>query len=308
MAPSAAPGADQGVQLIDEQDDVAAGPDLLEHLLEALLEIAAVAGAGHQGAEVQGVELLALDGLGHVAGHDLLGEALDDGGLADAGLADQNRIVLGPPGQDLHDPLDLAVPADDRVELALAGQLGQVAAELVEHRRARWAPPGRRRAGTGGRALLAAGRLVAGQELDDLLADPGQVGTQADQHLGGHALALADQAEEHVLGTDVVVAELQRLAQRQLQDLLGPGGEGRGSGGRRTGRADRLLDLLANRLEADTERLERLGRHALTLVDEAQQDVLSADEVVVEKSRFFLGQDQDSSGSVSETFEHAGPP
>ena len=164
------------------------------------------------------------------------------------------------------------------------------------------------RAGTGGRPLLAARRLVAGQELDHLLAHPGKVGTEADQHLGGHALALADQAEEHVLGADVVVAELQRLPQRQLQDLLGPGRERRGSGGRRSGRTDRLLDLLADGLEADTERLERLGRHALTLVDQAQQDVLGADEVVIEKSRLFLGQDQDSSGSVSETFEHAGPP
>ncbi len=49
----------QGVQLVDEQDDVAPGPDLLQHLLQALFEVAPVAGAGHQGAEVQGVELLA---------------------------------------------------------------------------------------------------------------------------------------------------------------------------------------------------------------------------------------------------------
>ena len=143
MAPSAAPAPDEGVELVDEQDDVAAGADLLQHLLQALLEVAAVAGPGHQGAEVEGVELLALEGLGDVVGHDPLGQALDDGGLAHAGLADQDRVVLGAAGQDLHDPLDLALPADDRVELALAGQLGQVAAELVEHRRA-------------GRGLLAA--------------------------------------------------------------------------------------------------------------------------------------------------------
>ena len=170
---------------------------------------------------------------------------------------------------------------------------------------ASWPPAGPAPAGG---AFLATRRLVARQELDHLLAHPGQVGAEADQHLGGHALALAHQAQEHVLGADVVVAELQGLAQRQLQDLLGPGRERRGTGGRRTGRADGLLDLLPHRLQADPERLERLGRHALTLVDEAQQDVLSADEVVVEQSRFFLGQDQDSSGSVSETFEHARPP
>ena len=88
-------GTDEGVELVDEQDDVAAGLDLLEDLLEALLEIAAVAGTGDQGAEVEGVELLAPQGVGHLVVRDHLGEALDDGGLADAGLTDQDRVVLG---------------------------------------------------------------------------------------------------------------------------------------------------------------------------------------------------------------------
>ena len=54
---------DQRVQLVDEQDDVAAGADLLEHLLQALLEVTAVAGAGDQRAEVERVELLVLERL-----------------------------------------------------------------------------------------------------------------------------------------------------------------------------------------------------------------------------------------------------
>jgi hypothetical protein len=49
---------------------------------------------------------------------------------------------------------------------------------------------------------------VAGQQLDDLLADPRQVGTQLDQHLGGHPLALPEQPEQQVLGADVVVPQL----------------------------------------------------------------------------------------------------
>ena len=59
--------------------------------------------------------------LGHVAVHDPLRQALDDGGLADAGLADQDRIVLGPAGEHLHDTADLLVAADHRIELSLAG-------------------------------------------------------------------------------------------------------------------------------------------------------------------------------------------
>ena len=145
----------QGVELVDEQDDVAPGADLLEDLLQPLLEVAPVPGAGHQGAQVEGVELLALEGVGHVVGHDALRQALDDGGLAHAGLADEDGVVLGAAGQHLHDPLDLALAADDRVELLLPGQLGEVAAELVEDQGAGgrglagwghrwWRPPCRR--------------------------------------------------------------------------------------------------------------------------------------------------------------------
>ena len=292
---------DQGVDLVDEQDDVAAGADLLEHLLQALLEVTAVARAGDQRAQVERVELLVLERLGHLALDDLLGQPLDDRGLADAGLADQHRVVLGPAGQHLHDPLDFLLPADDRVELALAGRLGEVAAELVEHqaRRRRGLARG---AGAGRGRLLA---LVAGEQLDHLLADPVQVGAQLDQHLGGDALALADQAEQDVLGADVVVAELQRLTQRQLQHLLGPRRERDVPARRLLALADDLLDLLADALQGDAEALQSLRGDALALVDQAEQDVLGADVVVVEHPGLFLGQDDNPSGSVGEPLEHA---
>ncbi len=63
---------------------------------------------------------------------DQLGQAFDDGGLADAGLAQEHGVVLGAAAEDLDDAFDLVLPADDRVELALAGQLGEVAAEAIQ--------------------------------------------------------------------------------------------------------------------------------------------------------------------------------
>src|SRR3954469_7468634 len=48
-APLGRAGAHEVVELVDEQDDVAALGDLLHHLLEALLELAAVLRAGDQG-------------------------------------------------------------------------------------------------------------------------------------------------------------------------------------------------------------------------------------------------------------------
>ena len=302
MAPSAAPGTDERVQLVDEQDDVAAGLDLLEHLLEALFEITAVARTGHEGAEVERVELLAGQSLGHVVGDDALREALDDGGLADARLTDEHRVVLGAARQHLHDALDLAIATDDRVELLLPGERGEVATELVEHGRAGggFGCPGAEHTGGGG--FLAAEPTRA-QQLDDLLTDPAEVGAEALQDGGGHAFALAHDTEEHVLGADVVVTELQRLAQRELEDLLGPRREGRRAGRGCAGRTDGLLDLLAHGFEGDAERLERLGGRAFALVNEAEQDVLGPDEVVVEQPGLFLGQDEDPSGPVGESFE-----
>ena len=292
-------GTDQGVDLVDEHDDVAAGADLLEHLLQALLEITAVAGTGDQAAEVERVEVLVLEGLRDVAADDRLGQALDDRGLADAGLADQHRVVLGAAGEHLHHPLDLLLPADDRVQLALPGRLGEVATELVEHQRGG-------RGALGAAALCGGGllALVAGEQLQDLLADPVEVGAELDEHLGGDALALADQPEQDVLGADVVVAELQRLTQAQLQHLLGARGEGDVPGRGLLSLPDDLLDLGADTLQRDAKGFQRLGGDTLALVDEAEQDVLRADVIVVEHPGLFLGQDNHTTRSVGKPFEH----
>jgi len=123
----------QGVDLVDEQHDVTAGLDLLQHLLEALLEVAAVPRAGHQGTQVEGVDLLVAQGLRDIAADDPLSQALDDGGLADAGLTDQHRVVLGATAQHGHHAIDLGLASDHRVEPVLARRLGQVASELVQY-------------------------------------------------------------------------------------------------------------------------------------------------------------------------------
>ena len=91
---------DDRVQLVDEQHDLAVRVlDLLEDGLEALLELAAVLGAGDQRTEVERDHALVLE-LGHVAAHDALGEALGDGRLADAGLTDEHRVVLRAPAEN----------------------------------------------------------------------------------------------------------------------------------------------------------------------------------------------------------------
>ena len=115
-------GADDRVQLVEEEDH---GPgrvgDLLEDGLQALLELAAVLRAGEQRADVERDDAPVAQRLRDVAGDDALGEALDDRGLADAGLADEHGVVLRAAREDLDDAADLVVAADDRVELAQLG-------------------------------------------------------------------------------------------------------------------------------------------------------------------------------------------
>ena len=132
-APWAAPGADDRVELVEEQDDRPLGVgDFLQHRLQAFLELAPVGGTRDQPAHVERDHAAVPQRLGHVAADDPLGQALDDRRLAHAGLADQDGVVLGAPAEDLDHPADLVVAADDRVELALLGDLGQVAPEALQ--------------------------------------------------------------------------------------------------------------------------------------------------------------------------------
>src|SRR3546814_5789193 len=73
-----------------------------------------------------------LQTVGDVAIGDARREPLGDRGLADAGFADQHRVVLGPAREDLHRAADFLVAADHGVELALARYLGEVAGEFLE--------------------------------------------------------------------------------------------------------------------------------------------------------------------------------
>ncbi len=128
-----AAGADHLVDLVDEDDDFAFGAaDLLHDGLEPLLEFAAELGAGDERAHVEGEEPASADVFGHVVGDDLLGKAFDDCGLADAGLADEDGVVLGAAVEYLDDAADFVIAADDGIELAFAGGLGEVVAVLFE--------------------------------------------------------------------------------------------------------------------------------------------------------------------------------
>src|SRR5690606_6747546 len=106
--------------------------DLRDDRLQALLEIAAVLGARDQGAHVERVDRALAQHLGYPLLHDHAREALRQRGLADAGVADVQRVVLAAAAEDLDGPLDLEVAPDERIDLALHRALVQVRRVQVE--------------------------------------------------------------------------------------------------------------------------------------------------------------------------------
>ena len=126
-----AAGAHDGVELVDEKDDVRVGFQVFDDALEPLFEIAPVARSGYYGGYVQRDEPLTAEGRRDVAGRDLEGEALHDRGLAHAGLADEHGIVLLAPAEDLDYTCDLGISANHGVERPGLRGLGQIEPELL---------------------------------------------------------------------------------------------------------------------------------------------------------------------------------
>jgi hypothetical protein len=93
--------------------------DFRQHGLQPLLEFAAEFRARDQRAHVERHQPLVAQAFRHVAIDDAQRQAFGDGGLADAGLADQHGIVLGAAREHLDGAADFFVAADHGIELAV---------------------------------------------------------------------------------------------------------------------------------------------------------------------------------------------
>ena len=195
--------------------------------LQALLELAAVLRAGHQQTHVEGEDGLVPQPLRDVAVGDPLGQALDDRGLADAGVADEHRVVLGLAGQDLDHPTDLGVAADHRVALPGTSGRDQVLPVLLQRlvgalrggRRTRWLP-----------------RTAASWPRNASRVMPCRASTRP----AGLRSAFGDHGHEQMLDGDVLVVEPPGLLLGLVEERGQPLGDERpGPAGRRRGGSTR---------------------------------------------------------------------
>src|SRR6266849_8724772 len=258
-------GADQRVQLVDEQDDPAVGGfDLFEHRLQAVFELAAVLGAGDEGPQVEGDDALALQSLRHIAGGDPLGQPFGDCSLSDSRFTNEDGVVLGAAREHLDDAPDLLVAADHRVELAFSGKLGQVTAVLLE------------------RLVFGLGVLISDTQAASDLAQRSQ------ERVVLRARVCQDfavgEGEQQVLGRDILVLETLGLLLGLVKGLL----ERRAQVGLAAADFGQPLDVRDQRrlkgLDGDARPLQKRAADALLLADEGQEEVLRLDCLLAESA------------------------
>ena len=287
-------GAHQRVQLVDEDDAVLLLDQLLHDRLEPLFELAAILRAGDDQRKIERQDALVGQERRHFAVGDALRQAFDDGRLADAGLADQHRVVLGAAAKNLNGAVDLLLAADQRVELVLHRRLGQVARELRQQRR-----------------LAVALRLRLHLFLRGalhLLADGLQLQPALVQNLGGKALLFPQQPEQQMLGADVLVRKPLGLFGGIGQHALALIAERQIDAGRNLLADGRVpLDLLADGVHRRMLPEEAIGQ-SFVLAQQAQQQVLRLDVRRTKLAGFIAREEDHASRFFGVPFKHFASP
>ena len=294
VLPRRSTGADHGVRFVDEQDDrMRALLDLVDHVLEPVLELALHAGARLQQAHVQHVQFHALQHLRHVLPGDAQGQAFHHRGFAHAGLAGENGVVLPAAQQNVHQLADLRIATDHRIDMAIAGPLGQVGGELVERRSLRQPALARLRhlsilrfpvrPGIGESDRLAAFLRAFGQRAEvvlELLAlDAGKLLGSAEGQL--RQVGLGQQGQQQVPAADAGGTRIQRCQQpgmfkqgRQVRR------EHRGAGVAVAEPGDFSGQVFFQGAGGNATALRNQGKIAPRLLQQRQKQVLKIDLVV----------------------------
>ena len=196
--------ADHRMEFVEKCDHLAfRGLDFVEDGLEPFLELAPVFGAGKHRPQVERHDPTTFERFGDVAVGDAAGEAFDDCGLADPGLADEHRVVFGSSRKNLNHAADLVVSPDDGVKLSLFGDRREVAAVLLE-------------GGKGGLGIGTGNALVPTQALEPF---EDRVGRHPEvAQAGSDAVLALGQADQKVLERDVFVAEVDSAFVGRFED------------------------------------------------------------------------------------------
>ena len=295
------------MDFIDEQNNVAASLNFFQNFLQALFKITAIAAAGNKRTQVKCVQLFVGQSFWNLIRDNFLSEAFNNCGLTNTRFTDQNGVVFRATRKNLHHTFHFFVSTNYWIKFFVARKLCQVATELIKNLTATfflW-----RIFRTNCFAFTFAARsLVAAQQLNYLLTYSTKIGAKFDEHLCCNTFAFANQTEQNVFGTDVVMTKLQCLTQRKFEHFFRPWCKWNMARWRRSALTDDLFNLRAHGFKRDTECFESFGGHAFTFVNQTQQNVFRTDVRVIEQAGFFLGENYDSASPICKPFEQFRPP
>ena len=121
------------MKFVDKQNNLSRRVfNLFQHRFQAVFKFTSVFRSCQHGSEIKCYHALVLQNFRYVAGDDALRQTFHNGGLANARLSDKHGIILGTAGEHLHNPADLFITSNHRIELAFAGLLGEVASVTLE--------------------------------------------------------------------------------------------------------------------------------------------------------------------------------
>ena len=121
------------MKFINEEDDFAFRlPHFLEHCFQSLFKLASVLGSGNERAHIKSKYMLILQIFRNIACDNSLRQSFYRCRLADTGLTDQDRIILGLSRKNKNSVADLIITADDRIEFLRSGFLHEIRTVFVQ--------------------------------------------------------------------------------------------------------------------------------------------------------------------------------
>ena len=127
-------GAHNGVQLIDEQDNLPVGLlHFAKDSLQTVFELTTILSASEHRRKVKRNKLTVFQAGGNVTRNDALGQAFNDCRFAHARLANKHRVVLRTTGKNLNGTTNFLGTTDYRIEFAITCLLSKVLAILLQH-------------------------------------------------------------------------------------------------------------------------------------------------------------------------------
>ena len=201
--------------------------------------------------------------------------------------------VLPTPGSPmstgLDHPFDFGFPADERIEVVIQRGVGEVARELHE---AQW--------------LLDPGlAMLFGGATAQLFAHHPEPETALSKDFGGNRFLFAQEAEQDVLGPDMLVLEPVGLLGGRIERSLALVGKGKVHGsGDLLANERAAFDFLSNAVDGGIGLWEEPVGQVLVFPDQPEQEVLGLDVRTAKLTRFVAREEYYAASLFRIFFEH----